>query len=123
MTDELTVIPYVPYEKMPYAYLASDLLVQPSLAEGLSRSILEAMACGLPIAATDVGGNPELVSERNGVLFKPKSSHEIAKAIVDLLSDEEKLARMGCESRKVVVSEFSVEKRVESFIKLYKRMC
>ncbi|MFH1787848.1 MAG: glycosyltransferase family 4 protein [Candidatus Altiarchaeota archaeon] len=120
--DKVITIPYVKYESMPYTYLASDVLVQPSLAEGLSRSILEAMACGLPIIATDVGGNPELVSSENGVLVKPRSAGDIAGAVKTVLSDEGLRARMGGNSRKRVLADFSVNNRVESFMRLYGRL-
>ncbi|MFH1835639.1 MAG: glycosyltransferase family 4 protein [Methanobacteriota archaeon] len=115
-------VPYVPYELMPYAYLASDVLVQPSLAEGLSRSILEAMACGLPIIASDVGGNPELVSPENGLLVEPKSSKAISDAIIQVFSSPSKLRLMGGKSREKVEASFTVEKRIQSFIDLYERV-
>lgn len=120
--DRVHTLPYIEYEKMPYAYLASDVLVQPSLAEGLSRSILEAMACGLPVIATDVGGNPELVSLENGFLVKPSSSRGMVEAILNIFSDDKTLSKMGESSRRRVVSEFSVEKRIKSFIRLYGRL-
>jgi glycosyltransferase involved in cell wall biosynthesis len=121
--DKVITIPYLEYEKMPYAYLAADVLVQPSLAEGLSRSVLEAMACGLPIVATNVGGNPELVSDGNGVLVEPRSSEGIGRALEEVLGDDGRRTSMGRESRRRAVSEFSVEKRIKSFIKLYERLC
>jgi len=119
----VTIIPYVEYERMPSVYAAADVLVQPSLAEGLSRSILEAMACGLPIVATDVGGNPELVSGRNGVLVKPRSAAAIKQALASVLSDDVARAAMGRESRRRAVSEFSVRRRIQSFIEVYDRVC
>jgi len=118
----VTIIPYVEYERMPSVYAAADVLVQPSLAEGLSRSILEAMACGLPIVATDVGGNPELVSG-NGVLVKPRSAAAIKQALAGVLSDDSARAAMGRQSRRRTVSEFSVQRRIQSFIEVYERVC
>ena len=120
--DRVTVIPYLEYELMPYAYLASDLLVQPSLAEGLSRSILEAMACGLPIIASAVGGNPELVDPDNGLLVPARSGRDLSSAIRKLLSDGKKLKAMGRASRKRACEDFSVDGRVSSFIKVYENL-
>lgn len=118
LKGKVFVIPYVQYELMPQVYIASDIFVQPSLAEGLSRSILEAMSCGLAVVATDVGGNPELVNEKTGVLVEPKSSRGIAHAISELAGRE--LKTIGTDARRMVVEEFSVVKRIEKFIELYK---
>jgi len=115
--DNITTIPYLPYEKMPYAYLSSDVFVLPTLAEGMSRSILEAMSCGLPIVATDVGGNPELVKD-NGVLVPSRDSEAIAQALDKVFKNP----NMGASSRQRVLSEFTVEKRLNSFIKVYKSL-
>ena len=120
--NKAITIPYLEYEKMPYAYLAADCLIQPSLAEGLSRSILEAMACGLPIIATDVGGNPELVSSENGILVKPRSGQEIAEAVTSLFEDDALRKRMGERSRGKVLADFSVDMRISSFMRLYERL-
>lgn len=118
--DKVKVIPYLPYNSMPAAYIASDVLVQPSLAEGLSRSVMEAMACGLPIVASKVGGNPELVNDATGVLAKAGSSRQTAKAIVSLLGKNHR--QMGLNARKQMLEKYSVKRRVDSFIKLYEKL-
>ena len=82
------------------AYQKSDVFVLPSLNEGMSNSLLEAMACGLAVIATDVGGTKELVDESNGVIIEKKSSDDIFKALEKLQNDDELLKSMKNNSRK-----------------------
>lgn len=115
----ISVIPYLPYAKMPAAYNACDVFVLPTLAEGMSRSIMEAMACGKPVIATNVGGNPELVSKETGILVEPKSPKALAYNIQKLLSNPGSCAQMGKSARDFAVKNLSVEKRINSFIRVY----
>lgn len=78
----------VPHEKIPAYLNNSHIFVLPSLSEGFPNVILEAMASGLPIVATRVGGIPEIIeNEVNGFLVKPKDAKEIADKISLLLND------------------------------------
>ncbi|MFQ5880869.1 MAG: glycosyltransferase [Candidatus Methylomirabilales bacterium] len=82
--------------------------VQPSIAEGMSNSILEAMACGLPVVATRVGGTPEVVEDGAiGVLVPPKDPAALATALVALLRDPSRRAAMGAAGRDRVVRRFN----------------
>ncbi|MEA1925895.1 MAG: glycosyltransferase, partial [Patescibacteria group bacterium] len=63
--------------KMPEYYQKADVFALPSLNEGMSNSLLEAMASGLAVVVTDTGGTKELVSDDNGIVIKKRSSHEI----------------------------------------------
>lgn len=120
---KILLLPYMEYEKLRYVYFSSDIFVLPSLAEGLSMSILEAMACGLPVIATRVGGNPELVGEEAGILIKPKDAREIASSIKRLLDDEALAEKMGKEGRKKVKTVYGdVKKRIKAFIEIYKNL-
>lgn len=73
---------------------AIDIYVQPSLQEGLPRSVVEAMSCGLPCMGTDIAGIPEIVDE--SMLFKRKGSHEIAEILKGL--DKEKMLELSQKS-------------------------
>jgi glycosyltransferase involved in cell wall biosynthesis len=85
-----------------------DLYACPSLSEGMSNSILEAMAMAKPIVATRVGGNPEIVSHRvNGLLIEPGKPAELTSAINDLLENESLRISFGTESRKLACSHYS----------------
>ena len=97
-----------------------DIYVCSSISEGLSLSILEAMAVGKPIVATSVGGNPELVTHgQNGYLVPPRDPHALAEMIMALVSDRAKGPSMGARSREIVQKDFSLEKMINSYQNLY----
>lgn len=122
VADRISVIPYINYEMMPYAYISSDIFVMPSLAEGMSRSVLEAMACGLPVVATDVGGNVELLKEFGGALVKPRDAGALGGAISKMLDDERGRAVIGRRGREAAVKKFGVDKRADSFMSVYEKI-
>jgi glycosyltransferase involved in cell wall biosynthesis len=87
-----------------------DISVQPSLSESFSNSLLESMANGLPVIATNVGGNPEVVSDgENGVLVPPADSAALSRAIAQLLESPDLAQRLGQAARKKVAREYSLE--------------
>ncbi len=101
-----------------------DVFVLPSLGEGISNTILEAMATGLPIVATDVGGNSELVKHgNNGLIVPAADSHSLANAIEIILQDKKKLISMGQESRVLINQHYSIEKMIDSYHDLYSELC
>ena len=98
----------------------SDVAVSSSLSEGLSNALVEAAASQLPIVATNVGGNPEIVEDGvNGYLVKSKSSDSLLSALSLLLNDNNKMLLMGQNSRIKAEKEFSIEKMVSSLESLY----
>jgi sugar transferase (PEP-CTERM/EpsH1 system associated) len=100
-----------------------DLFVLPSLAEGISNTVLEAMACGLPVIATRVGGNPELVQEGiTGSLAPPADPSALAEAMVPYLKNPELAANQGRAGRALSESRFSLESMVNSYIQVYDRV-
>ena len=102
------------YKDIPQILKCMDVYCLPSLSEGFNRSLLEAMACGLPVIATRVGGNIEIVQDGvNGLLVPPSNSERLADAIAELLRDREKARNMGFEGRRIVEENFSIEKNVE----------
>ncbi len=99
-----------------------DCFVLPSLAEGISNTILEAMACGLPVVATDVGGNAELVvAGQTGRVVPTDNPQAMAEAILGLWRDPALCARMGSQGRRVVEQRFSLQAMVAAYQGLYDR--
>ena len=81
----------------------SDLLIQPSLEEGMSSTLLEAMACGTCILASNIEGISEIIeNNKNGVLVEPNNSDELSNKILDLLPTKEKRLRMAKEGIEIV---------------------
>jgi len=104
-------------------YQTSDIFVLPSYAEGMPNSLLEAMACGLPVIASRIGGVVDVVEDgKSGILFEPGNVSELASAIVRLLRDDELRQRLGTEARKRIVENFSIEKVAEEYIELYEEI-
>ena len=98
----------------------SDIYVQCSDTEGLSMSIMEAMAASLPCIVTDVGGNHELVIDReNGWCVPPEDPDRLAEKIRILLEDKNRRKRMGENSLKLVDRNFSFETTMKNYISMY----
>ena len=105
---------------VPAIVPALDLFVLPSLREGISNTILEAMASGLPVIATRVGGNPELVEEgRTGLLVPPTNPAAMAEGIRFYLQHPNEIKRHGDTARKKVESHFSMEAMVNGYLAVY----
>lgn len=125
LVSELKIDKYVLFagkreDVVPYLQMA-DIFVLPSLSEGLPLSLLEAMACGLPVVATKVGGNIDLVEDKvNGYLVEPGNVDEIKNAIENLLRDEEKLKEIGKINREKIVRSYSFEAIGEKYLSLFK---
>jgi glycosyltransferase involved in cell wall biosynthesis len=99
---------------------ALDLFVLPSRHEGLGVAVLEAMAAGIPIVASAVGGLPEAVDEgRTGLLVPPEDPRALGAAIAELAGDVDRARRMGVAGRARVLAEFSMERMAEAYEALY----
>ncbi|HRV95067.1 MAG TPA: glycosyltransferase [Anaerolineae bacterium] len=102
---------------------ALDVFVLPSLTEGFPLSVMEAMAMGLPVAATPVGGVPEMVEPgQTGLLFPPKSPDGLADAVLQILSDPKKARKMGEQGRQKVFKEYRPEKYIQQLDSLYQEL-
>jgi sugar transferase (PEP-CTERM/EpsH1 system associated) len=105
-------------------YRCLDIFVLPSLREGVSNTLLEAMASGLPVIATAVGGNPELVvDDVNGFLIEPSSPRSVAAKLQLYVTDAGLRLRHGHASRECTVARFGLETMVDSHVRLYDSLC
>ena len=98
----------------------ADVFVLPSLSEGSPNALLEAMACGLPIVATRVGGVPEIaVDGETALLVPPEDPVALARAIDRLLRDRALAARLGSAARATVLTRYTPELRATTLSGLY----
>ncbi|NOR21145.1 MAG: glycosyltransferase [Candidatus Aminicenantes bacterium] len=99
-----------------------DIFVLPSLNEGMGRVLVEAMALGKSIVASNVGGIPDLVIHgKNGFLVPPKNPKQLAKYIQVLLEDKDKREKMGLAGKEMAYN-FTSERMVEKIANLYKKL-
>lgn len=102
---------------------ASDVFALPSLAEGMSNGLLEAMATGLPCVGTRVGGNVDLIVDGlNGLLVEPSNAPRLAEAILRLLQDPDIATNLGVAARRTVDRGYSIEQIADQYVKLYQEM-
>jgi len=115
---------FLGFRKDVYHILAaSDIYALPSLWEGLSISLLEAMSIGLPIIATNIKGNNEVLKDGyNGLLIAPGDSDSITKAISELYLDKEKRYILGIRAQETVKTLFSEDRMLKEYFNLYKEL-
>lgn len=107
-------------DDIPELLRGMDIFVLASLREGISNTLLEAMASGLPIVATETGGNTELVSPgESGKLVQTGDSEALANAIAAYVADPDLRTRHGRRARDRAVAQFSIVAMVESYRRLY----
>ncbi len=105
---------------VPSMMRGMNVFVLPSLSEGISNTLLEAMATRLPIIATDVGGSAELVVDgQTGRLVPPADVARLAEAIAELFADPEKAVAMGEAGCERVQAQFSLDAMVRAYLSLY----
>jgi sugar transferase (PEP-CTERM/EpsH1 system associated) len=108
---------------IPALLRASDVLCLTSTNEGINNTILEAMATGLPVIATKVGGNPELVEHMGtGMLVPPADAHALAAAIDRYRKDPELCRQHGAAGRRRVEAELSLDTMIEGYAAMYQRV-
>jgi sugar transferase (PEP-CTERM/EpsH1 system associated) len=101
-------------------YRTFDTFVLNSVAEGMSNTLLEAMASGLPIVCTAVGGSVELVCDGDsGVLVEPGDDGALAKAIQKYMDSSETRTDYGRRARKIAIENFSLDRMVSRYVDLY----
>jgi sugar transferase (PEP-CTERM/EpsH1 system associated) len=107
-------------DDVPSLLAAMDIFTLPSVAEGISNTVLEAMASNLPVVATAVGGNVELVKPGDTGLLIPVNDHAaLASALKTLATDAELRRKIGENAGKFVVNGFSWDKTVQQYLSVY----
>ena len=90
LSGKVLFLGFVPHDELPIYYNMADVYVLPSLYEEWSNTIMEAMACGTPVVATDVGGNSYLIKNmETGLLIPPRNPKILAEALSAILDNKE----------------------------------
>ena len=96
------------------------MLVHPAVYEAFGMTLVESMACGTPVIASEVGGIPEVIGD-SGILIKPKSPEAITKAVLDLLDNRKKYESLRKKGRARVEKHFSWEAVSSRLSSLYSK--
>lgn len=110
---------YIRHESLPGLYREADIFVLPSLWEGMSNTVLEAISSGLPVVVTDTGGTAELVRD-NGLIVPKQDPGALSDAIISLLEHPGLLKKMGARSREIAAG-FSWAKAAGQYMDLYEK--
>lgn len=118
LAGRVTFIPSC--DQVPDLLKVMDVFALTSISEGMSNTLLEAMATGLPVVATAVGGNPEVVAEdATGWLFRAGDAETLSSRLALLASQEELRRRFGAAARERVIARFSLAHMLDEYSQLY----
>lgn len=113
----------IPQNEMRKTYSLFDIFVLPSLREGFGLALIEAMAMGIPVTATNVGGIPEIIEDgKTGYLVPPADANAISKAVIALLSDKAKAESMAKAGQNFVREEASIHKFISRIEEVYRKL-
>lgn len=118
VSDIVTFAGRRPNAEMPRLLADADVAVLPSLMEATSVAALEAMSCGVPVAASRVGGLPQIIDESVGTLFEPADPASLTTAVAALLHRDD-LAEVGRRARERVVKQWSVRRLAQRHVEIY----
>jgi glycosyltransferase involved in cell wall biosynthesis len=120
LRDKFIFLGQVGKDKLVQLYQNATIFAFPSYHEGLPTALLEAMSCGLPIVATDVRGNRDLISSgEDGILVPPRSPKEMVDAISMLLDDEKMRRRLGKNARKTIEEHYTWDTVSNDILRCY----
>lgn len=118
--NNVKFLDWLPQPQLSSFYNAADMFVLPSFVEGHSVALLEAMASGLPIVASNVGGNKESVEDGvNGFLFERGNVKDLLEKMAIILSDQELSKKMSAKSYAIYSERFSMKMQLKNYLKLY----
>lgn len=122
--DRFEFLGHVEKSKLIELYQNATIFVLPSHYEGLPTTLLEAMSCGLPVVATAVSGNLDVIeSGKNGILVPIKSPDKMAEAVSSLLNDENLRTELGIAARKTIEEKFTWDAISDKILRCYDSIC
>ena len=120
LKDRFVFLGYVSLDRLVKTYQDATVHIIPSHYEGLPTVLLEAMACGLPVVATDVGGNSEVIASGvNGFLVPAKQPKIMAETVSKLLDNETLREKIGAAARETIEKHYSWDRITDNFLKSY----
>jgi D-inositol-3-phosphate glycosyltransferase len=120
LEDDVMFLGPVKRELLPYFYSLADVCVVPSLYESFGLVAVEAMSCGTPVIASKVGGLAHTVQDGySGLHFLPGRSDHLAKAMLNLITDSQRMEKIGVNARLRTAKEFGLERTVKQIKSLY----
>jgi glycosyltransferase involved in cell wall biosynthesis len=123
LQDKIVFLGYIDKNMLVQTYQNATIQVVPSHYEGLPTVILEGMSCGLPLVATDIGGNNEVISSgSNGFLVPPKSPKVLAETILKLLDDDQLRTRIGKAARDTIEATYTWDKIADNVQACYENI-
>ena len=128
LQDNIKLVGEINSKETPLYYNLADLFILPSIIDSKGETetfgvvLIEAMACGCPVIASNVGGIPDIVTPEVGFLVEQKNPEQIAEKIIHLLKNPSLMKKMSSSARKRIVTNFNSDKVGEELIKHYKQL-
>jgi glycosyltransferase involved in cell wall biosynthesis len=108
---------------MPAYYSLMDVFVHPSLRDGMPNAVLEAMACGVPVVATAVGGVLDVITDsENGLTIPVNDVEALGRAIQKIFDDETQRKKLSTNARQTILERFAPEKELQANLEIYNRL-
>jgi glycosyltransferase involved in cell wall biosynthesis len=116
----ITVTGHVAHKDLPAYYSLMDVFVHPSLRDGMPNAILEAMACGVPVIATPVGGVLDVIEDEvNGLFVDINDMQGLAEKMAEVLKQPDKREIIGRSAHETVLSQYTLEKELQANLQIY----
>ena len=120
LTESVRFFGSVPYEKIPEFLHKADVFVRPSRSEGMGNSFVEALAAGIPVIGTRVGGITDIIEDgKTGLFARSEDSPDLAKKIITLLNDKNLAASIVRNGQKMVGERFSWDRIAQTYARLF----
>jgi glycosyltransferase involved in cell wall biosynthesis len=123
LDEKVHFIGGIPHKDLVATYHAADVVVNPSLSESFGISVVEGMACGIPVVGTRIGGMCETILDgTTGLLVEADSPGDLAQALITVLTDPSRARNMGLEGRKRATDQFSWTARAGRLMEVYRKV-
>ena len=122
ITDLIKITGILPYDWMARLMPSSDIVVIPSFYEAVSLAALEALSCGIPVIASNVGGLPHVINAENGLLVPPGDTQALATGLREFISDKDLRLQKGHNGRQTILNGFTWQSVARETLKFYSEL-